>query len=100
MSPDTSGRGSIPAWAGKTLGSYEYCPDYGVHPRVGGGDDPGILGLDPILGPSPRGRGRPTGMLTGEDDAGSIPAWAGETTIGETQQDVIRVHPRVGGGDI
>ena len=70
-----------------------------VYPRVGGGN----FGLDfaaaDVKGLSPRGRGKPSSpppLLVG---IGSIPAWAGETSIMFRSNNLLTVYPRVGGGN-
>ncbi len=51
-------------------------------------------------GRSPRGRGRQPDLPPRVDQAGSIPAWAGETTVHLTKPVAYKVDPRVGGGDM
>ena len=71
--------GSIPAWAGETLGNLAKPALDAVYPRVGGGNEPHYRLLLGFQGLSPRGRGKR--RLTAGRLAGlrSIPAWAGET---------------------
>ena len=110
---------TIPAWAGETpsVASIAYrCGDY---PRVGGGDDEAGHTRFTEAGPSPRGRGRhqlvnvhlvlegsipawagETSLRSQQgDNLGTIPAWAGETHQASRFQASCRDHPRVGGGD-
>ncbi len=83
-SPRKGERRSIPAWAGATCGCAPTRSRPRVHPRVGGGDfDPGTE-YRAIEGPSPRGRGRQIAAAKDIILAGSIPAWAGATTLGPT----------------
>jgi len=91
--------GSIPAWAGETGRPTSGPRARRVHPRVGGGDQ--LLDRLGVLerGPSPRGRGRRPSSYPDTMGAGSIPAWAGETTRSAAPRWCRRVHPRVGGGD-
>ena len=91
--------GSIPAWAGETIGRGAGERRCGVHPRVGGGDDWVVPYRPKNTGPSPRGRGRPVQLVAVTGSAGSIPAWAGETRLRRRRSGRARVHPRVGGGD-
>ena len=72
-------RGSIPAWAGETRSSRRAGTVSRVHPRVGGGDKNDSAYSTTFSGPSPRGRGRRVGARADGRNAGSIPAWAGET---------------------
>ena len=91
--------GSIPAWAGETLG----CPDgiglRQVYPRVGGGNLQGQMALAFPFGLSPRGRGKPSWHSNSSSSSGSIPAWAGETKSSRPTWILFRVYPRVGGGN-
>ena len=70
-----------------------------VYPRVGGGNRGAGVNADPGAGLSPRGRGkrRQDGLAIG--NAGSIPAWAGETGSAVAAPQIPRVYPRVGGGN-
>ena len=70
---------------------------YQVHPRVGG-ETAGRSEIRPGGGgPSPRGRGNPVIGLPGDDNSGSIPAWAGKPRRRPRSEVDVRVHPRVGG---
>ena len=70
--------GSIPAWAGEPLDSYELSEWMAVYPRVGGGTR---LSVTPYSG-----------------GKRSIPAWAGEPYVRRRFRIVGMVYPRVGGG--
>ncbi len=91
--------GSIPAWAGETLGRRGAPRPREVHPRVGGGNGGQTDVVLPCGGPSPRGRGKPDDDGHGSADDGSIPAWAGETNASSSPPLRRGVHPRVGGGN-
>ena len=93
-------RGSIPAWAGETLG---VCGGYvggEVYPRVGGGNTLRLRITSRLCGLSPRGRGKPTSTTTASPCARSIPAWAGETPDYAIRHLRPTVYPRVGGGNV
>ena len=92
-----SGR-SIPAWAGEPDIHRGSSRATGVHPRVGGGADAGLVIVNRVEGPSPRGRGSPQRLVERGLQAGSIPAWAGEPSTTSSATARARVHPRVGGG--
>jgi len=70
-----------------------------VDPRVRGGDSPLIRALAAVLGRSPRTRGRPLRLAPHERRLGSIPAYAGETSLTSWMKAPCRVDPRVRGGD-
>ena len=53
------GRGLIPAWAGKTWNTGIRIVPSWAHPRVGGENDRHCTVRSPVLGSSPRGRGKP-----------------------------------------
>ena len=92
--------GSIPAWAGETR---PYCPGSrrrGVYPRVGGGNAANSFDAADSDGLSPRGRGKRRRFPSGAASTGSIPAWAGETTIPQSPGCPKGVYPRVGGGNL
>ena len=72
---------SIPAWAGETTKpSFAITPDK-VYPRVGGGNVGGFIASRVLIGLSPRGRGKPGADEGAGGKQGSIPAWAGETSL-------------------
>ena len=90
---------SIPAWAGETIVcDADFCKRT-VYPRVGGGNTKSYLGMIAQAGLSPRGRGKPPRGIMAPLWTGSIPAWAGETIALTAIIDIIRVYPRVGGGN-
>ncbi len=93
------GRWSIPAWAGETRAASSIAAAMRVDPRVGGGDGSSAAGAGIRRGRSPRGRGRPVKVGRWAGEKGSIPAWAGETDRVLISMYVLRVDPRVGGGD-
>ncbi len=90
--------GSIPACAGEPSPPVGRRPADAVYPRVcGGAGDPheskiGIIGL------SPRVRGSPQIQAPSLDESRSIPACAGEPTLGLPQSRFRAVYPRVCGG--
>ena len=90
---------SIPAWAGETYSQRQAGREYGVYPRVGGGN-PGLNPVAPTYeGLSPRGRGKLRSPLLLAQHHRSIPAWAGETPPLTAPGEVSRLYPRVGGGN-
>ena len=90
---------SIPAWAGETQGLATFAPGVRVYPRVGGGNPAAPLGTVKSRGLSPRGRGKLTFALGMPTTGRSIPAWAGETIAPQSSFRLLRVYPRVGGGN-
>ena len=97
--PGRDTAGSIPAWAGETVGGLKSLIAEGVYPRVGGGNDRGFHRDVLAEGLSPRGRGKPDPDIIMEDGLRSIPAWAGETADRTRSSKAARVYPRVGGGN-
>ena len=118
LTSSTSGRRSIPAWAGnpflspcgwgcgrvyprvggEPLGS----PDdingrYMVYPRVGGEPQEGMRYVMSQVGLSPRGRGTPGEAHAAADNRRSIPAWAGNPLRMGSVMTRPQVYPRVGG---
>ena len=91
--------GSIPAWAGETVGISQESLGGAVYPRVGGGNQGFILSLGLPPGLSPRGRGKPEYGGNELLLCGSIPAWAGETNLRAAITAQTKVYPRVGGGN-
>ena len=53
-----------------------------------------------MRGLSPRGRGRRCLPVRHRGRIGTIPAWAGETTLYPGPDQAVVDHPRVGGGDL
>ena len=91
--------GSIPAWAGETSAFGIASVGVGVYPRVGGGNAaPGVPSCR-THGLSPRGRGKLSVPSVHAVPSGSIPAWAGETTLCGSSRRFLPVYPRVGGGN-
>ena len=91
--------GSIPAWAGETGVAAGAVAAREVYPRVGGGNSV-RLALDwPGAGLSPRGRGKHRPAPRPQEQARSIPAWAGETSAKDRPRRRASVYPRVGGGN-
>ena len=95
---DESAR-SIPAWAGETPLHKPRAGPKKVYPRVGGGNSTSALVCARSPGLSPRGRGKPSRIISQIFSRGSIPAWAGETTMLLRRPTLIWVYPRVGGGN-
>ena len=91
-------RRSIPACAGEPYTIY--CNGYntGVYPRVCGGTGGGIAGQCGQQGLSPRVRGNRPAEATGRRLGGSIPACAGEPSVGMAVAGISKVYPRVCGG--
>ena len=73
--------GSIPAWAGETDNDGFWSSLWSVYPRVGGGNEDDPKAKLHRLGLSPRGRGKRASSTGADVIRGSIPAWAGETTL-------------------
>ena len=87
----------IPAWAGKTMSTWESYYPTGAHPRVGGENGLSSTGRSAWYGSSPRGRGKPCNTGTSVVCAGLIPAWAGKTLSPLSVLLRAPAHPRVGG---
>ena len=90
---------SIPAWAGETQRDIGGLHRRAVYPRVGGGN---VRASDQNItdrGLSPRGRGKLSRPYWAGCNAGSIPAWAGETRRERRCRWQAEVYPRVGGGN-
>ena len=66
---------------------------------MGGGNHRAAQWADDSGGLSPRGRGKQYPYISAGVRAGSIPAWAGETTSPITGIQAKPVYPRVGGGN-
>ena len=90
---------SIPAWAGETSYRTGLPTGWKVYPRVGGGNDRAQCLPSQRSGLSPRGRGKLHSTRSKRRALRSIPAWAGETHIVPYRNALIRVYPRVGGGN-
>ena len=91
-------RRSIPACAGEPISALLTLDNWKVYPRVcgGTGNDHGADCTG--YGLSPRVRGNPVHADELADNAGSIPACAGEPIIRLTANRRLRVYPRVCGG--
>ena len=91
--------GTIPAHAGETRTRAAGGPLQGDHPRACGGNlIPGGQ-PEPSGGPSPRMRGKHETDVKQVDNAGTIPAHAGETHVAAEEVLKIRDHPRACGGN-
>ena len=90
---------SIPAWAGETHCRLPLPSMRRVYPRVGGGNSTRPMWVLVRIGLSPRGRGKPFSSSDNNPSSRSIPAWAGETLPSRTLIRLVRVYPRVGGGN-
>ena len=92
--------GLIPAWAGKTPGSFSSPRRLWAHPRVGGENPfPRAVCAWPS-GSSPRGRGKLLYDSKRRGEPRLIPAWAGKTCSWSCPRARSRAHPRVGGENI
>ena len=87
----------IPAWAGKTPKSGRPPFWRTAHPRVGGENRADENLMDLVDGSSPRGRGKPHGVLAHGPRTRLIPAWAGKTWRAGLLLSTWPAHPRVGG---
>ena len=72
---------SIPAWAGETANVRGTLEKVRVYPRVGGGNPKHMPSAITPKGLSPRGRGKQYRIRSHSGIGGSIPAWAGETSV-------------------
>ena len=75
------------------------CGGSRVYPRVGGGNSFRAARYLRDVGLSPRGRGKPVVVAVHVEPWGSIPAWAGETSLIFAIHCASPVYPRVGGGN-
>ena len=89
---------SIPACAGEPRRRCSGWRCRRVYPRVCGGTSPSGLTRRTICGLSPRVRGNRLFIRPFINQRGSIPACAGEPSIGLGRRDDGRVYPRVCGG--
>ena len=87
----------IPAWAGKTGLFAPGLHGSAAHPRVGGENLATADSPSPCPGSSPRGRGKPLGLLYVVRRDRLIPAWAGKTARASGRAAALEAHPRVGG---
>ena len=88
---------SIPAWAGKPIVRIQAGDEVQVHPRVGGETGSVYVRMRYTTGPSPRGRGNQSYLLSSPLYGRSIPAWAGKPCRSPSRISAMAVHPRVGG---
>ena len=87
----------IPARAGKTGWPSARPGASPAHPRAGGENvRPAARGVA-YDGSSPRGRGKPLGLLVQADHDRLIPARAGKTEGGRGGAEAVQAHPRAGG---
>ena len=89
----------IPACAGETVRTADLPAQSRVHPRVCGGNLPRPPINSGKRGTSPRVRGKPLLYRAFAFRTRYIPACAGETGFLNHCFDLIRVHPRVCGGN-
>ena len=87
----------IPARAGKTSWTPQHSLDHGAHPRAGGENDTLSNGQWLLAGSSPRGRGKPGGLVRGPHARRLIPARAGKTVSPLIGIPPALAHPRAGG---
>ena len=92
------GRGSIPACAGEPLKFFHHGSEVEVYPRVCGGTITRLWPLAAQMGLSPRVRGNRLGRPRPSGPGGSIPACAGEPSLGSAGIGESGVYPRVCGG--
>src|SRR5690606_30988351 len=90
--------GSIPAHAGEPPRSMGRTPLMRVYPRARGGTIIRRGYRTDYEGLSPRTRGNHIRLGNGLLDGGSIPAHAGEPTLGSAIATLGRVYPRARGG--
>ena len=87
----------IPARAGKTLISARSPCPVRAHPRAGGENSLLLGGAVHAAGSSPRGRGKPGGVMFDRWCLGLIPARAGKTVCSRSLALTPAAHPRAGG---
>ena len=90
--------GSIPACAGEPPPLHRPIPKSAVYPRVCGGTGKSLTVATSPRGLSPRVRGNRDIALPESSGYGSIPACAGEPSLGSTRTTPATVYPRVCGG--
>ena len=91
--------GSIPARAGETIEDKRRWTMNRVYPRTGGGNFLRLRQTRTRTGLSPHGRGKQQPYSLDRQQAGSIPARAGETISSGARPDYQGVYPRTGGGN-
>ena len=89
--------GIIPACAGNTVGRPGHRARTGDHPRMRGEHRRNFTHMPMMPGSSPHARGTPTRPATPRDDAGIIPACAGNTLQPLGLCGVNGDHPRMRG---
>ena len=87
----------IPAYAGNTCATIGRMTKWWDHPRVCGEHLNAVAGGNADTGSSPRMRGTLGFSATNANDAGIIPAYAGNTLVYVSRESVVRDHPRVCG---
>ena len=87
----------IPACAGKTATKQSPSSSERAHPRVCGENSIAIETLSPVIGSSPRVRGKQEGTNQMTQSTGLIPACAGKTIRGSRRRGDGPAHPRVCG---
>ena len=92
--------GLIPAWAGKTARGWLPLRTWWAHPRVGGENYIPWPITVPLMGSSPRGRGKPRRDARRLHQRRLIPAWAGKTARPGSTSPLTEAHPRVGGENL
>ena len=95
--PGASGKRLIPARAGKTGPRAGQRSREAAHPRAGGENALAAVGVEPVEGSSPRGRGKQTVWRAGKHRVRLIPARAGKTRPSFGPNLPLRAHPRAGG---
>ena len=103
QSPDVVGGWvlwSIPARAGEPPAYSKSGHTYTVYPRTGGGTGGMFGGSRCGVGLSPHGRGNRPWSCGSTAPLRSIPARAGEPTLGLLRGSVVEVYPRTGGGTL
>ena len=95
---ESTSQRSIPACAGEAVGNRTSSANGRVYPRVCGGSFSFSGHRFPPQGLSPRVRGKPGLGLQLDEAARSIPACAGEASVGRCVACRCRVYPRVCGG--
>ena len=95
--PGASGKRLIPARAGKTGPRAGQRSREAAHPRAGGENALAAVGVEPVEGSSPRGRGKQTVWRAGKHRVRLIPARAGKTGSWSNSTPASWAHPRAGG---
>ena len=90
--------GSIPAHAGEPLAADRTSRTSPVYPRACGGTVTSRVAKVPVGGLSPRMRGNQVDVDPIGETRGSIPAHAGEPSLGSSLPLLRRVYPRACGG--